>query len=263
MRKISVAHLTAIHLDPPTFIREAAKAGFDGVGLRLIKVTPETPGYPMADKAELQATLDALDETGLTVPDIEFIKITPEFDIADYLPTLDTGAALSARHVISAPYDDDLNRLSDSLGTLAEAAHERGIKAVMEFFPWTVVPDLATCWQVVQNAGPLPGILIDALHFDRSGSTHAQIADIPADRLPFAHLCDAPVHPPYTTDQLLHTARENRLAPGLGQIDLTAFLNALPADIPVGLEVPRSDGSTLADIYQATRQLLDRMPPAT
>ena len=34
-----------------------------------------------------------------------------------------------------------------------------GIGVVLEFFPWTSVPDLTACWNVVQNAGPAVGIL--------------------------------------------------------------------------------------------------------
>ena len=40
-RQVSVAHLTAIDLSPPDLIEAAATAGFDGVGLRLIRVTEE------------------------------------------------------------------------------------------------------------------------------------------------------------------------------------------------------------------------------
>ncbi|MDN3718929.1 sugar phosphate isomerase/epimerase [Roseibium salinum] len=234
-RKLSVAHLSAIDLAPPAFIEAAGAAGYDAVGLRLIRVTDDTPGYPLMGQAQaLRETQSALKRTGLDVSDIEFVRITPDFEIEPLLPFLDTGAELGARHVIAAPYDPDLDRLADRLAELSEAGHARGLSIVLEFFPWTVVPDLATCRQVVEKAGPEVGILVDSLHFDRSGSGFDDLAGLPPSRLPFAHLCDAPVLPAYTSEQLIDTARSDRLPPGQGDIDLHRFLAALPADIPLG-----------------------------
>ncbi|WP_138472873.1 sugar phosphate isomerase/epimerase [Poseidonocella sp. HB161398] len=237
-RKLSIAHLTAIELDPPALIEAAGAAGFDAVGLRLVRVTPESPGYPLSARSELAKTRRAMAATGVEVSDIEFLRLTPDFRLEDVLPALETGALLGARHVIAAPYDPDLTRLSASLAALAAAAAERGMRAVLEFFPWTPVPDLATCWQVVAAAGPLPGILVDPLHFERSGSRLADIARIPAERFPFAHFCDAPVKPHYSEAELLDAARRLRLAPGQGGIALEPLLRALPPGLPLGLEVP-------------------------
>jgi sugar phosphate isomerase/epimerase len=238
-RLLSLAHLTAIDLAPPDLIHAAADAGFDAVGLRLIRVTDTSPGYPlMTDREMMRETKSALRATGLSVHDIEFVKITPDTDISALDPFLDAGAELGAREVIAAPYDPDLSRLSDSLTDLSERAGERALGVSLEFFPWTVVPDLASAVSLVTSAGPDLGILVDALHFDRSGSSLDVLRSLPRNRLRFAHLCDAPVAPPYSTEQLLHAGRAERLPPGEGQIDLASFLSALPADLPVGLEVP-------------------------
>ncbi|MEI4471144.1 sugar phosphate isomerase/epimerase family protein [Frigidibacter sp. MR17.24] len=270
MTRLSLAHLTAVDLPPPALVEAAAAAGFDAVGLRLIKVTPDSPGYPlMDDPAAMRATRAALAATGLAVSDIEFVKLTPETGIDALLPFLDAGAELGAAQAITAPYDPDLSRLADTLGAFAEAAAARGLGTVMEFFPWTSVPDLATCLRVVGQAGPGVGMLVDSLHFDRSGSSLAALAAVDPARLPFAHLCDAPRHPPYTTEQLLFTAREGRMIPGQGQIDLSAFLRALPAGLPLGLEIPGLPGYRAADpvpaltaLVAATRALVERASAA-
>jgi len=263
-RTISAAHLTAIDLTPPDFVEAAARAGFDAVGLRLIRVTEASPGYPlMQDAAMLRATQAALRASGLFVNDIEFIRLTPDFDPASLAGFLDAGAELGARQVITAPYDPDLDRMADRLAALDALAADRGLGVVLEFFPWTVVPDLAACWNLVRQAGPRIGILADSLHMDRSGSDPGLLAQLPPSRLPFAHLCDAPVAPAYTADELLFTAREARLPPGEGKIDLAGFLRALPPDTPLGLEVPmdalaRAEGSeaVLTRVARATRTLL-------
>lgn len=237
-RLLSVAHLTAIDLPPPALIRAAARAGFDAVGLRLLRVTPESPGYPLHDPVQLRATLAAMQETGLSVHDIEFVRITPDLVPETLTALLDTGAALGARHLICAPYDPDLPRLSATLARIAELAAARRLGTVLEFFPWTPVPDLATALSVTEGTGA--GVLVDALHFDRSGSSLDLLRATDPARLPFAHLCDAPVHPPYSTEDLLHAARAERLPPGEGHIDLRAWLEALPAGIPLAVEVPMS-----------------------
>jgi hypothetical protein len=59
----------------------------------------------------------------------------------------------------------------------------------------------------------------------------------------------------YTTDELLHTARAERLPPGAGGIDLVAFLRALPAGLPLGLEVPTARPLTPANAAAALRRL--------
>ncbi|WP_417711063.1 sugar phosphate isomerase/epimerase family protein [Roseibium aggregatum] len=256
--KLTVAHLTALDLAPPAFIDAAAKSGFEGVGLRLIRVTADTPGYPLMDQPQdLRETRTILRDTGLKVSDIEFVKITPETRIETLLRFLDVGAELGAGHVITAPYDQDLNRLAETLDAFSQAAGERGLCTVLEFFPWTCIPDLATCWRVVQMTAAKVGILVDSLHFDRSGADHALLRSLPAERLPFAHLCDAPVKPSYSTEELLVTARENRLPPGHGDIDLTRFLGSLPEDIPLALEVPMYGTVPVEDTVRKLQGIMD------
>ncbi|MFD1797000.1 sugar phosphate isomerase/epimerase [Paracoccus aurantiacus] len=263
-RKLGVAHLTAINLAPPDFIEAAAAAGFDHVGLRLLRVTQTSPGYPLMKNAAMMAeTKRALAETGMRVGDIEFVKIEPATDPARLCAFLDAGAELGARHVICAPYDPDLSRLADNLGAMDALAAGRGLSIVLEFFPWTVVRDLAAAFRVVQAAGERVGILADSLHFDRSGSSLEMLHDIPPARLPFAHLADAPVRSAYTETELLHTARDERLPPGEGEIALTAFIDSLPPDIPLSAEVPMTalsasegDAPVLGRVARACRKLL-------
>ncbi len=240
MTPISLAHLTVLDLAPPEMIRLAAEVGYDRVGLRLIRVTDSTPGYPLhQDPAALRATSATLADTGITVNDIEFIRLTPDFHAESLLPFLDAGAELGARHVICAPYDPDLSRMSDNLATLHTLARPFDLSCALEFFPWTNVPDLASARAAVDRTGADDvGILVDTLHFDRSGSSLADLAALPPLRLPFLHLCDAQVAPPYSTEDLLHAGRAERLPPGEGQIDLKSILARLPGGVPIALEVP-------------------------
>ncbi len=265
-RRLSVAHLTALDLSPPAFIVAAAKAGFDGAGLRLLRVTDDSPGYPlMDDTAMMRDTRAAMAATGLAVFDIEFIKITRGINLVDHLAMLDAGAALGARHVITASYDPDLSRLPDSLGRLAELAADRGLGTLLEFFPWTSVPNAKAALSIALQTGPNVGILADSLHVDRSDTALSDLASLPTDRMAIAHICDTMVKPPYATEELLETAREERLPPGEGEIDLVGYLNALPKGLPLAAEVPmleriKRDGAAkvLRDVAEACRWILDQ-----
>lgn len=265
MTPISLAHLTVLDLPPPQMIRLAARLGYDRVGLRLIRVTETSPGYPLHETpALLRETQAALADTGITVNDIEFLRLTPDFRPGDFAGFLAAGAALGARHVICAPYDDDPARLAGTLAALQDLARPHGLTCVLEFFPWTPVPNLATARDLVERTGMAEiGILLDTLHFDRSGSSLADLAGLPPARLPFLHLCDAPVHPPYSTEDLLHAGRAERLPPGEGRIDLAAILGQVPPDLPMALEVPmtalqaeRGSAEVAARALAAARRLL-------
>jgi sugar phosphate isomerase/epimerase len=240
MTDFSLAHLTALSLPPPELLRLAARTGYASVGLRLLRVTAESPGYPLQDDAaQLRETKRALAETGLTVLDIEFFRITPDLDVASLERVFAIGAELGARFAIAAPYDPDLARLADRFGALCDLGARYGLGVVLEFFPYAVVRDLPGAAAIVERAArPNGGILVDTLHFDRSLGTAAQIAAIHAARFPMVHVCDAPAERPTTTEGLLLHARAERLPPGEGGIPILPVLRALPPGIPIALEVP-------------------------
>jgi sugar phosphate isomerase/epimerase len=238
--EFSLAHLTVLSLSPPDMIAVAARTGYRHVGLRLIAVTAETPGYPlMNDKAMMRETKSRLGDTGVGVLDIEFVRLAPETDIASFEAFLETGAELGARHVITAAYDPDRARLIERYAALCDLAAPFGLSVDLEFYPWTTVPNLSNAVEVVGAADrPNSGILLDTLHFDRSDSTFDELDRVPSNWLPFVHVCDAPAERPATTEGLIFTARAERLFPGDGGIDIAAIMRHMPPDIPVAVEIP-------------------------
>jgi sugar phosphate isomerase/epimerase len=238
--EFSLAHLTVLSLSPPDMIAVAARTGYRHVGLRLIAVTAETPGYPlMNDKAMMRETKSRLGDTSVGVLDIEFVRLAPETDIASFESFLETGAELGARHVITAAYDPDRARLIERYAALCDLAAPFRLSVDLEFYPWTTVPNLSNAVEVVGAADrPNSGILLDTLHFDRSDSTFDELDRVPSNWLPFVHVCDAPAERPATTEGLIFTARAERLFPGDGGIDIAAIMRHMPPDIPVAVEIP-------------------------
>jgi len=239
----SLAHLTVLDLPPPEVVRVAAVTGCAQAGLRLLPVAPGAAAYPMADDpAMLRETLACMADTGVTIADLEIVMLRPNTDLSAFLPLLETGARLGAKHVLVAGYDPDEARLAASFAAFCAAAAPFGLTGDLEFMPWTAVPDLAAAIRVVRAAAqPNGGILVDALHFDRSDSRLSDIAAVPRAWLHYWQLCDAPAERPTTTEGLLHTARAERLFPGEGGIDLIPLIRAMPADLPISLEIPTQE----------------------
>jgi sugar phosphate isomerase/epimerase len=257
---IALAALTTPELPPPEMISVAARTGYERVGLRLIPVAPGSWAYPlMHDPAMLRETLVRIAGTGVTVGDLEIAMLTPDTDVAAFLPLLETGARLGARHVLVAGYDPEESRLVESFAAFCDAAAPFGLTADLEFMPWTAVPDLAAAMRLVGAAGrPNAGVLIDPLHFDRSGSKLSDVPAVPREWLHYWQLCDAPAERPATTEGLLHTARAERMFPGEGGLDLVSLIQTMPADLPISLEIPTMELARTAGAEERARQAIDR-----
>jgi len=100
--------------------------------------------------------------------------------------------------------------------------------------------------RVVANADQANGcVLVDAFHFNRSGSALSDLAQLAPQRMRYAQLCDVAGPVPADMDEILRQARNERRFPGDGDADLVGLLRALPATLPLSLEIP-------------TRQLLEQ-----
>lgn len=239
-RAYSLAYLTSYTCTPPEAIRVASQAGYDFVGLRLWPNAPGAPQQFLIDKPDvLRETLAVQKDTGVGVFDLEIIRIGTNFDPAVYRPLLDVGAALGAKAALVAGDDLDDQRLVESYARLCEFMQPYGITADLEFMPWTAVKTANDALRVIKQAGSPrnAGILVDALHFGRSHTTLADIRAIPRELLHYAQICDAKAGTHFTTEQLIHSAREERVQRGEGTIDISGLFAALPSDLPISVEV--------------------------
>jgi len=239
-RTYSLAQLMALPLAPAQMVQLAAQTGCAAAGIRLLATAPGGQAYPLMERPDLlRETLAAIADTGVKVLDLEVVRINPGFDVRHYQRFLEVGAQLGAAHILVAGDDADEARLTAHFVQLCEAAAPYGLTADLEFMPWTDVPNLRHAKRVVAAAAqPNAGVLVDALHFARSDSHLHELADIPRSWLHYAQICDGRVPGPSTVDEMIFDARCERLLPGEGGIDLKALFAALPADIPISIEVP-------------------------
>lgn len=248
VRPLSLAHLTVIDAGPVTLIEAAADAGFDAVGLRIVAPPGATLRSPVLGDVPLQRRIKLrLAETGIKVWDVEAIWLGGDTDIGLLGPALDLGAELGATQVVVAGNDPDRSRMEANLAALCEAAHQRGLRVMLEFIPYSEVRSLADASAMLASIAPADaGLLVDALHLHRSGGGPADLAACDPALFSFMHLCDAPLQPPR---DLRAEARGGRLLPGEGELPLAAFIAAFPAGTPVAIEAPtvRDTGASPTD----------------
>lgn len=240
-RKLSLAHLTAIQASPPQLVNIAADAGYDCVGLRLLEVTPGDAWPIINDAALLAETKRVLTDRDIQVLDVELVRLTPDVSIESFRPMLETAAELGARHVLTQGHDAERSRLVENFAAFCALARDFGLTADVEFLTWTGLNCTAHAWSLIQEADCNDaGIMIDTLHFCRSGCDPGELKTIPPDRFHFVQIADAAGPKPNTTEGLIFTAREDRLFPGEGDLNLVEIMLALPPDISVGIEIPNS-----------------------
>ncbi|MGB0662111.1 MAG: sugar phosphate isomerase/epimerase family protein [Mangrovicoccus sp.] len=257
--RYSLAFLTVAELSPPDAVRVAAEAGFDHVGLRLLPSGTDGPYPLLTDDALLRDTRAVVEDTGVTVADIEIIRITPDFDPQATLPFLERGAALGAKNILTAGYDPEPARMTQSYGAFCELAAAHGMSADLEFMPWTDIPNLAAARaQIEAVAHPAAAILIDALHVQRSDSPFEQIADLPEEWINYAQLCDAPGVFDTSHEALIAVARGARQMPGDGDFDFTALMQALPGNIVLSVEVAQLERRGRDPAIDRAREALDK-----
>jgi len=271
MREYSLAHLTVLSLTPPEMVDVASRTGYRYVGLRLNRITPTEPLYPLiTDRSLMKETKAHLADTGVGVWDIECARMGPDTEPESYLSFLEAGAELGALHVLAQLPDPDFERATDRFARLCDLAKPLGLGVDLEFVSWTAIPDLTRAVDVLHAVDrPNAGILVDTLHFDRSKSSIAELQELPREWFRYAQVCDAPKEKPTTTEELIYTARCERLFPGDGGIDVRGILACLPPEIPYALEIPGDSlvGEVGPEEYarralQSSRQHLDQVADA-
>jgi sugar phosphate isomerase/epimerase len=258
-RIYSLAYLSASSLTPPQAVQVAAQTGYSHVGLRLLASAPGGAFQPLlSDTALLRETLAHLRDTAVGVFDLEVIRLGPQFDPAAYTAFLEVGAALQARAVLVIGEDPDASRLAQSFGRLCEVVAPYAMSVDLEFLPWGVVPDARAAMAVLADAGKPAnaGVLVDALHVARSSTSLADIAALAGGTLHYAQICDAPAGGPYTLDELIHTARLERLLPGEGGIALAQMFGLLPQTLPISVEIPHHVRQQSLGAHEWARQAL-------
>jgi sugar phosphate isomerase/epimerase len=257
-RPLSLAHLTVLDVTPPELIAVAAAAGFGMIGIRLT-ATPSVgvPPYDcLHDGPMLRETLTRLADTGVSVLDTEFLRFEP--DRPEGIPEgfLEVSARLGARNVLVMSAEPEESRTLDRFGDLCDRAAPYGLQVNLEFAIYTGVRTLAHAADMIARSKRAnASVLIDALHFSRSGGLPGHVAAVDPKLFRYAQICDAAAEMPRPTDTpaLIREARTGRLLPGEGVLPLKELVDALPAHLPLAIEAPCRATADLPALERARR----------
>jgi sugar phosphate isomerase/epimerase len=259
MDRLAIEFISVLGLPPVEFVHVAAELGCHRIGLACAPIVTLAELYEpwtlRGNPALVREVKQALADSGVSLSLGEGFLIRGGADIADQAGEMDILAELGAPLVNVVSIEGDPARNIAQFGAFAEMAAARGLGATLEYMPGMPVGTLAAARDLIMEIGkPNARLLIDAMHLYRSAGTAADIAALDPDLIGYAQLCDVPlisIHDDYGTE-----ARFDRRSAGDGELPLQEFVDALPADCVIGLEVPMRD-KALAGIGPA-----DRLRPA-
>lgn len=223
-------------------LRASAHAGFDGVEI----FEPDFVASPLAPEGVAALAKDL----GLTLDlyqpfrDFEGVgqgklrqnlrRAAAKFDLMNRLG-IDT--LLLCSNVGTAVSGDDALAV-DQLRQLGDVASSRGVRVAYEALAWgRYVNDYEHAARIVRAVDhPSIGHCLDSFHILSRGWDPVAIETIPAEKIFFVQMADAPG----LTMDLLSWSRHHRVFPGEGAFDLAGFMGHLLRsgyDGPVSLEI--------------------------
>jgi sugar phosphate isomerase/epimerase len=208
----------------------------------------------LGDTPLLRETLARLADTGVSVLDVEFLRFEPEFPKGIPEGFLEAAARLGAQYVLVMSAEPIEARTVERFCDLCERARQYGLHVCLEFAIYTGVRTLADAARLVKQSGCAnASVLVDALHFSRSGGLPSDIAAIDPSLFKYAQICDAAAVIPREPVDLMREARGGRLLPGEGALPLRDLVAALPATIPLAIEAPVAATAGLPALERAQR----------
>lgn len=259
MDRLAIEFICVFGMPPVQFIELAAMLDCPRIGLAPAPIVT-LPGLYDAwdlrsDPALRRDTAKALGDNGVTITVAEGFLIMPGIPTERLAADMDLMAELGAKQLNAVCLEAEFAANVDGFGKFAELAGERGLSVTVEFMPGMTIGSLAAAEALVREVGrDNAGILVDAMHMYRSGSTTAELAALDPGHIRYAQLCDVPCEP--LIDNYADEARFDRRTPGEGELPLADFVKALPKDVTIGLEIPQR---TLAEQGIAAA---DRLAPA-
>ncbi len=215
----------------PEKLAAIAAAGFEGVEIFEADVlanegTPATIGAMVRDLGlEIVAFQPFRDFEGMPEPQRSrgFERAKRKFALMN---ELGAGSILVCSNVSPLSLGG-IDRAADDLRELGGIAEGFGINVGFEALAWgRHVSDYRDAWEIVRRADhDRVGLILDSWHMLARGLAPDAIRSIPADRITFVQLADAPA----MDMDLLQWSRHFRNFPGQGDLPVNAFMEAVIA----------------------------------
>lgn len=240
-REYSLAHLSMIAVPPARLAAAAATAGYDWTGFRLTPSPSTGIDHRILGDARALADLRrTVDDTGVGILDVEVVRMKGPEAVEESRPLLEAAQVLGARYVIATVEDADPARRVDTLAAVAQLAADHGTAIAVEFMLFSAARTLGEAVAIVQQADQANVVVLtDVLHLIRSGGAPSELRAHPAALFPYAQVCDASGASAAADPEAARAEGvKARLLPGDGDLPVSAFIEALPADAVLSVEIP-------------------------
>jgi sugar phosphate isomerase/epimerase len=224
---------TLMRTPPLEFIKIAAQADWDGIGIRLY-ASPNMTFFPVVGDRKLESEVrHAIADTDLDVFDIFTCYLQPEMDFDGMKRAHEFGASLGAKYALVIGDDPEWNRMVDNFGTLCDNAKQFGLICAFDApVNVRVLNKVELIHKLIRDAGrENAAINLDPAQFYRAGEKPAMLKDIDPRLFPYAQLCDA----------VTLTPMSSYVMPGDGHVPLTEILDILPDGIALSVHYHHSD----------------------
>lgn len=259
---VSLDVLTLLDTTPVELIHIAAETGYSAVSLWL--QPPVLPGGTLVVPSMTAEIRQALADTGIKLGNLEVFNLNGDDDIAACEPALELGARLGGVSATAIDFGPDRPDIPERFARFFELAKSYGLAAYIEPISMGRTRTVKDALRLIESAGVDGGVVLDCLHFVRTGSAIADLAQVPAHRIAYAQICDGPFTMAESGIGLESMAE--RLYPGEGGFPLVELLRALPASAKLAVETPSQSRSTRGEsprerarqAMAATRRLFEQ-----
>jgi len=178
-----------------------------------------------------------LDDAGLGLGTLEAFVCRPDLDPAHYAKFLEIAGLLGAPRVTAINLHPDLDGAAAQLGKFCDMSAPYGVTVGLEWFRFSRTKTLPSALALLRRVDrPNLALTVDILHLLRNGGRPGDLAEVPPALMPYAQISDGPLEKPEERQE--DEALSNRGFPGEGEFPLVAFVQSLPHDVVLSIEVP-------------------------
>jgi len=208
------------------------------------------PFNPIVGNASLIAEVKAmLNDAKMPVFDTFSCYLEPETKMSDFTDSLAFAAELDAQYIMVMGNDTDYSRMRDNFGLFSDEATRFNLIPTIEFVPTRPLCTMAMAVQMIQESGRAGTICLDPMHFMRTGGTGAEIKSYGAKYFPYTQLNDGVLFAGEPNPADFGKMRQGqRKMLGEGDVPLYEYFDALPADLPLSIEIPIELGAGFRDV---------------
>ncbi|MDV6279167.1 sugar phosphate isomerase/epimerase [Rhodococcus jostii] len=220
----------------PQIITAASTSGFAGIGLTVGQCVSA-----LERGLALEELPKRIEDAGLEVAELELVRLCDEGPTrwANSLVE-DLVGTIQPDRLHTAAFTGETAKAADEFAALCQ--RHPGTPVAVEFMPYSVVENAESALSMVSHAGTdNAAIVLDIVHFFRSGSTIEQLDNRLLEHVAVVQLSDVSARPGVG---LADEARHLRTYPGRGNLDTVGFLTKIirvETDLPPISVEPVSD----------------------